>query len=172
MVVEGTALLARLPSVLSSFSGDLVWDKRAGAAPARPITRMRRGSSICAPASQRNSRLRDLCAPSAGSCAYVGTPLSPGQDASDSAVLYIHCSRRCGWLCARLASPYPVTHSPHWLPPPWHRDIDVSVSSLDHHFACCRSPPPPTQPPAPPRASSARGCGCTLHHHHHPQPQP
>ena len=30
VVVEGTALLARLRCVLWSFAGDLVWDKRAG----------------------------------------------------------------------------------------------------------------------------------------------
>lgn len=61
MVVEGTALLARLRCVLKSFAGDRGGTSaqgRAKHAQSRPPTGV--SASVLAAASQRNSRLRDL----------------------------------------------------------------------------------------------------------------
>ena len=84
------------------------WRSRVGQArrdgPTRPITTCDRGRGLCAPASQRNSRLRDLCCP-------IRWQLRLRRDAPLSRAellrpyCLIHCSRRCGWLCSRLASP-------------------------------------------------------------------
>lgn len=125
------------------------WRSRVGQArrdgPTRPITTCDRGRGLCAPASQRNSRLRDLCCP-------IRWQLRLRRDAPLSRAellrlcCLIHCSRRCGWLCSRLASPNP---HPALTRHPCHLDTTQSnESAWQDEFAHCRSSPrkkPPTR---------------------------
>ena len=89
------------------------WRSRVGQArrdgPTRPITRFDRGRASVLQQARRTAAFVISAAPSAGSCAYVGTPLSPGQNSSDSVVLYTALAAAGG------SAPdwHHQTHTPH-----------------------------------------------------------
>lgn len=141
MIVEGTALLARLCCVLWSFAGDLVWDKRAGTgqhAQSQGLTGV--GPSVLQQA-RGTAAFCDLCCP-------IRWQLRLRRDAPLSRAellrpyCLIHCSRRCGWLCSRLASPPKPTPRIDFQHP-WPQDLaqDNHLFCLDDEFAHCRSSP-------------------------------
>ena len=89
------------------------WRSRVGQArrdgPTRPITSLTGVRHLCSKQARGTAAFVISAAPAAGSCAYVGTPLSPGQNSSDFVVLYT--------ALAAAGGPAPdwhhQTHTPH-----------------------------------------------------------